>query len=163
MEYSVESANAFLATPKQILGRLEWVRRPSQREAQWYEAVGPLVANGVVHEATTLRLHWRPPSGARLEMYNASIIFLGARIYAVDYDPDKTHKNKVGIGRPYFGKKIGPGTHVHTPSHDGLGYAEPVDDFGSMERLYSHLLSAANVSAPHGIPPPPPDQLSLLP
>ncbi|GAA4400460.1 hypothetical protein [Quisquiliibacterium transsilvanicum] len=163
MEYSLDSATAFLAASKQAVRRLEWVRRPSEREAQWYEAVSPVAVNGVIQEATTLRIQWRPPTGSRLEMYNAGLLFLGKRIYAVDYDPDKTHKNKCGIGRPYFGKKIGPGTHVHTPSQDGTGYAEPMDDFGALERLFHYFVTSARIDVPGGLAKTPPLQLQLLP
>lgn len=36
------------------------------------------------------------------------------------------HKNSKGKGRPLYGQVI-QGTHIHTWSDDGYGYAEPLD------------------------------------
>lgn len=162
MSLTYDQAIAFLAAEKRAQRRLEWQTRPSKPVGQWYEAVSPIEVGGVVPQQTRLILSWRAPAGARLEKLGFVILFMAERVYGVDFDPDGQHTNKIGVERPYFRKRIGPGTHVHTPSRDGLsGYAEPIADFPSFQALFEFGAMACRLEVPGGFVSPPQVQMRL--
>ncbi|MDK9713893.1 MAG: hypothetical protein OEL86_07205 [Sulfuritalea sp.] len=84
------------------------------------------------------------------------------RVYAIDFEPDGQHTNKVGKGRPYFGKRFGPGTHEHTWSDEGYGYMEPITDFKDFPALFEHFCTKTNLEVVGGYRPPPSQQLELI-
>lgn len=69
----------------------------------------------------------------------------GARLVGLDEGGITTHRSNVGVGRPYFGLKVGV-PHLHTVSDDAVeGYAEPVDVM-PLEDLWALFLRHANIS-----------------
>lgn len=162
MALTYQQAVQFNAESKRSIRRLEWQPRPLKRSGQWYEAVSPLEVDGVIHQETRLVLAWRGAVGARLQKYSFTVLYLAERVYGLDFDPDGQHTNKVGIGRPYFMKRIGPGTHMHTPSQDSVsGYADPMQDFASLEEMFNFGRTACRLDVPGGFVPPPPEQMRL--
>lgn len=122
-----------------------------------------LEIGGAVIEDAELRLQWRGAKGASRDKYNCALLFRGLRVYAVDFDPDGQHTNKAGEGRPWYRKRFGPGTHEHTWSDDGEGYAEPIEpDFASFNSLFEYFCQRAKLNVPGGFVAPPAIQMSLL-
>lgn len=77
------------------------------------------------------------------------LFFNHHRVLAVDENGPTGHVNSVGIGRPYFGKRVGH-PQLHTVSDDAIyGYAEPIQPM-SLERLWEYFVSEARIT---GAPP----------
>lgn len=90
---------------------------------------------------------WKTPSFAsnggapnldRQDKYNCALLFKGLRVYAVDFDPDGQHTNKVGIGRPWYKKRFGPGAHEHTCQTMAKAIANPSTP---LSRIFKPCLS----------------------
>lgn len=155
--------DAFVTAAKMAVAAMNWREKLSKKDPQWWEYVSALEVNGVVLEDAELRIQWRSAKGASSDKYNCGLIFRGLRVYAVDFDPDGQHTNKVGKGRPWYRKRFGPGTHEHTWSNDGEGYAEPiVPNFDSLQSLFEYFSQRAKLSLPGGFVLPPSVQLPLL-
>ncbi len=160
---TVSETNRFLSIPKRVVSPMSWREKLSKKEPQWWEFVSAIEAGGVVVEEALFIVQWRPAKGASQDKYNCATLYRGQRIHAIDFDPDGQHTNKAGKGRPWFGKRIGPGTHEHSWSDDGEGYAEPVEpDFGSLAGLFDMYCQRANLSVSGGYVAPPSVQLDLL-
>ena len=104
----------FMASHKQAMTRMTWRHGIAKKDVQWWEWGSAIEIAGVVHTGTRVIMQWRPAVGAALEKYNCVLLYRNERVYAVDYDLNSQHTNKVGKGRPYYGQRIGPGTHEHT-------------------------------------------------
>jgi hypothetical protein len=154
--------DAFMAAAKNTVVPMNWREKLSRKDPQWWEYVSAVEVDGTVVEDTQLVVQWRPSKGAAKEKYNCGIILRGERIYAVDFEPDGQHTNKAGKGRPYHGQRIGPGTHGHTWSDDGEGYAEPMDDFSNLAALFEYFCGKSKLNVTGGYVPPPSVQLSLI-
>lgn len=140
---------------------MNWRERLSKKDPQWWEYVSAVEVNGVVLEDAEFRAQWRPSNGAAQEKYNCAFLFHGLRVYAVDFEPDGQHTNKAGKGRPYYGQRIGPGTHEHSWSDDGEGYAEPMNDFANLAALFDYFCEKSKLDVASGYVSPPSVQLSL--
>ncbi len=155
--------NSFFAAEKYAVAVMNWREKQSKKDPQWWEYVTALEVGGIVIEDAELRIQWRGAKGASSDKYNCGLIYRGLRVYAVDFDPDGQHTNKVGKGRPWFGKRFGPGTHEHSWSDDGAGYAEPIEpDFGSLKALFEFFCQRAKLKILNGYVSPPSVQMSLL-
>lgn len=155
--------DAFLAAEKKAVSPMNWREKLSRKDPQWWEFVSAVEVNGVVVEDAQMIVQWRPAKGAAQDKYNCAFLFRGLRVYAVDVDADGQHTNKVGKGRSWFGKKIGPGTHEHTWSEDGEGYVEPIEpSFVSLMALFEYFCRHAKVNVNSGFVPPPSIQLPLI-
>jgi hypothetical protein len=132
-------------------------------DPQWWEFVSAIEIDGVVLEGARFLMQWRPGSGAAQAKYNCGLLFRRKRVYAVDYDPDGQHTNSVGKGRPFYKKRIGPGTHEHTWSEDGIGYAEPIDpNFSGLDALFQFFCVKTHLTVVGGYSPPPVHQLDMF-
>lgn len=68
----------------------------------------------------------------------------GARLVGFDEGGMATHRNHVGVGRPYYGLRVGV-PHLHTISDDAIeGYAEPVE-VAPLDKLWELFLRQANI------------------
>jgi hypothetical protein len=66
------------------------------------------------------------------------------RVFAIDENGPGGHLNEVGIGRPYYGQRVGF-PHLHTVSDDAIyGYAEPIKQV-SMEEYWDYFVRGAGV------------------
>lgn len=108
-----------------------------------------------------INLQWRPMVGAASEKLNCGLFYRTERVYAIDFDPDTQHTNKVGLGRPHYRSRFGPGTHEHTWSVEGYGYAEPMPDFVDFASLFEYFCTKATLHVEGGFRRPPSQQLSL--
>lgn len=78
-----------------------------------------------------------------------SLFFHHHRVFAVDENGPSGHVNSVGVGRPYFGKRVGH-PQVHTVSDDCIyGYAEPLESM-PLEHFWDYFVSEAGIT---GAPP----------
>lgn len=97
------------------------------------------------------------PSGIQgcLDKLSIGLFFHHHRVFAIDENGPTGHVNTVGIGRPYFGKRVGH-PQVHTVSDDCIyGYAEPLETM-PLERYWDYFIQEA------GIVDAPPFQLPTL-
>lgn len=154
--------DAFMALPKRTVARLNWRHGLTKKDVQWWEWESAVELEGTIPEGTRAIVQWRPAVGAALEKYSCGLLYRNERVYAVDFDPNGQHTNKVGKGRPYFTKRFGPGTHEHTWSEDGIGYAEPLVDFVDFAALFRYFCDKANLKVEGGFKAPPSVQLPLL-
>ena len=115
---------AFMAAKKSTVSSMNWREKLSKQDPQWWEYVSAVEIDGVVLEDVRFIVQWRLSEGAAGEKYNCGLLYRSDRVYAVDFEPDGQHTNKAGKGRPMYRKRIGPGTHEHTWSEDGYGYAD---------------------------------------
>lgn len=154
--------DAFMTAPKRAVARMGWRHGLTKKDVQWWEWDSAVELNGIVPVGTRVIVQWRPTTGAALEKYSCGLLYKNERVFAVDFNPNSQHTNKVGKGRPYFGKRFGPGTHEHTWSEDGIGYAEPLPDFLDFGTLFSYFCDKTNLSVEGGFKAPPSVQLNLL-
>ena len=154
---------AFMAAPKSAVASMNWREKLTKSDPQWWEYVSAIEIDGVVVEDVRLIVQWRLGVGAAADKYNCGLLYQRDRIYAVDFDPDGQHTNKVGKGRALYRKQIGSGTHEHTWSEDGCGYAEPISpDFPNFSLLFDYFCQKANLNVGSGFKSPPSTQLNLL-
>jgi hypothetical protein len=74
-----------------------------------------------------------------------SLFFNYHRVFAIDENGPSGHVNVVGLGRPYFGKRVGH-PQVHTISDDCIyGYAEPLDSV-PFESYWDYFVSEAGIT-----------------
>lgn len=155
--------DAFMAAAKNSMVPMNWREKLTKKDPQWWEYVSAVEVDGVVPEDVQFIVQWRGGVGAAGDKYNCGLIYQGERVYAVDFDPDGKHTNKVGKGRVLYGKRFGPGTHEHTWSEDGYGYAEPTSpDFPNFSALFDYFCQKANLNVSGGFKSPPSTQLNLL-
>lgn len=153
--------DTFLAAEKRAVAPMNWREKLSRRDPQWWEFVSAIEVDGVVAENVQFVVQWRPGTGAAGDKYNCGLLYWGERIYAVDFDPDGLHSNNVGKGRELYRRRIGPGTHEHTWSEDGYGYAEPIPDFPAFATLFDYFCKKTNVIVESGFRSPPSIQIGF--
>lgn len=142
---------------------MNWREKLMKRDPRWWEYVSAIEIDGVVVEDAQFLVQWRPSVGSAGDKYNCGLLFRGDRVLAVDFDPDGRHTNKAGKGRALYREQIGPGTHEHTWSEDGYGYAEPISrNFPDLSALFEYFCQKANLIVESGFKSPPSTQLNLL-
>lgn len=153
--------DAFLKENKHSVMGMVWREGLLKDDVQWWKWDCAINLDGVVPEGSRVILQYRPEIGAASEKFNCGLLHKNERVYAIDFDQDAQHTNKVGQGRPYYGKRFGPGTHEHSWSVDGYGYAEPIQDFDNLATLFAYFCETANLHVAGGFKQPPSQQLSL--
>ena len=159
---TVADVAVFLSTPKRAVSGIEW--RPGllkRTDVQWWDWDCAIELDGVVPEGTRIILQWRPTVGAASAKYGCGLLFRNDRVYAIDFDPEALHTNKVGLGRAQYRQRFGPGTHEHTWSEEGYGYAEPIQDFSDFAQLFEYFCTKTSLQVEGGFRRPPSQQLSL--
>lgn len=158
---TVADVDTFLNAQKMAVSAIDWRAGIPKNDVQWWDWDCAIETSGAVPEGARIILHWRLAVGAASVKYNCGLLYRNQRVYAVDFGPDKQHTNKVGLGRPYYGRRIGPGTHEHTWSEDGGGYAEPIQDFADFAHLFEYFCTKATLQVQGGFRRPPSQQLPL--
>ena len=158
---TVADVHLFLNAQKRAVSVLDWRPGLSKKDTLWWSWDCAIETGGTVPEGARIIMQCRQGIGAASTKYSCGLLYRTERVYAIDFDPDGQHTNKVGLGRPYYGKRFGPGTHEHTWSEDGAGYAEPIQDFADFALLFAHVCANAMVRVDGGFKPPPSQQLSL--
>ena len=158
---TVADVDLFLSAPKSAVSAIEWRPTLSRKDVQWWGWDCAIEIEGTVPEGTRIILQWRPIVGAASAKYSCGLLYRTDRVYAVDLDPEALHTNKVGLGRAQYRQRFGPGTHEHTWSEDGYGYAEPIQDFVDFAALFAYFCTKTTLKVEGGFRLPPSQQLSL--
>lgn len=153
--------DTFLTMTKRAVTPMDWRHGLTKKDVQWWKWESAIELDGVILEGTRVIIQWRPVVGAANEKYGCVLLYRNERVFGVDFHPDGQHTNKVGHGRPYFGKRIGPGTHEHSWSEDGDGYAEPIQDFQNFAALFSYFCDKTKLNVGGGFKSLPSEQLNL--
>lgn len=159
---SVAEATEFLNVPKRAVSAMDWRPGLSKKDVQWWKWDAALMIDGSVPEGSRVILQWRPAMGSAPWKMNLSLLYREQRIYGIDFDEVGRHTNLVGMGRPYYRKRIDPPAHEHTWSEDGYGYAEPLGStLASPAELFEYFCMQTNLVLDGGFKSPPSQQLSL--
>ena len=158
---TVADVDTFLNAPKSAVSALDWRPGLSKKDVQWWAWDCAIEINGIVPEGARIILQWRPVVGAASEKLNCGLFYRNQRVYAIDFDPDTQHTNRVGLGRAQYRQRFGPGTHEHTWSEEGYGYAEPIQDFVDFAALFAYFCTKTTLQVEGGFRRPPSQQLSL--
>lgn len=159
---TVADVDAFLNAPKTAVSAMDWRPGLSKKDVQWLDWYCAVEISGVVPEGARIIVQYRPIVGAASEKLNCGLFFRNERVFAIDFNLDTQHSNKkAGQGRAYFGKRFGPGTHEHTWSEEGYGYAEPIQDFVDYTALFAYFCTKTTLQVEGGFRRPPSQQLSL--
>lgn len=132
------------------LDRIEWVLTTVHRWPSTYKYRAPLLVGETTIEGLFVQLEYKAGTvpGAPERLY-FGLFVQSARSFAVDEGGFTRHKNKVGIGLPFYQQIIGH-PHMHVPVLEAsYGYAEPIPREPA-EGLWQLFLSRANIS---GAPP----------
>jgi hypothetical protein len=111
-----------------VADSLPWVAKVGGSEAEWLECKVALryVDDYEFPEELMIVCQWRKQVGSARQQWCFGLYYQGERIYALDVQPFSLHANyRAGKGRPYFNQEI-EGSHEHTWSNEGYGYAEPI-------------------------------------
>ena len=87
----------------------------------------------------------RSPNAGIPDKVSFSLVSHDQRILGIDDGPPSIHRNKVGVGLPFYGKAVGH-PHLHAPTHDAVnGYATPIDR-ATIAELWTRFLAESNIS-----------------
>lgn len=122
-------ATTVIARPKVLVTDMNWKAKVGKLDLDWVEA--KLILQFADEYQVPQRLYalcqWRKKQRHIPEHWTFSLFYLDCRIYALDMQPDKRHDNvSAGKGRPCYTDVI-YGSHEHTWSKEGYGYAEKID------------------------------------
>ncbi len=160
---SVAFSEEIIARPKIMVAAMSWVKKLGRDQGNWLEFTSALqYASDTLEtpEGLLVRGQWRPTVGARPANYGFNFFIGVDRVYAIDVQPAARHKNTFGVGRPLHGQLIS-GTHEHTWSSDGHGYAEPVTVL-DIEGAWGMFAKRANIIGAEFVLPEDARQGSLL-
>lgn len=159
----VAEIRRMIALPKAwvAVGEMAWVDAGGRpRGFKFRERLA--LADGSQPASLFIDCYFKPSSiQGCADKLSLSLFFSHYRVLAIDENGPSGHINSVGLGRPYFGKRVGH-PQLHTVSDDCIyGYAEPLEPM-SFERYWDHFVSEAGIT---GAPPfqLPILQLGLLP
>lgn len=144
---TVSEANTILATPKITVGHMKWTQQPHRNILEYHT---PLInkQDGEQEEYLILRATYPILPPDLPVNFSFSLFFNNQRIYAIDKVlPHKGHRNSKGIGRPLY-QQIIQGSHEHTWSNDGDGYAEPLPEsfvVATHERHWQYFAGKTNI------------------
>ena len=96
------------------------------------------------------------------ETITTGLHFRNERVFAIDYDMNSRHLNKIGQDIPGYKREIF-GLHRHIWTEKGYGYAEEImmESVG-IEGVINLFLEESNITLRGGFKPLPPEQFSLL-
>jgi hypothetical protein len=155
-----------IAQPKlwaghQPLGAM-WRRVAGGRIPSLFEINVALEVNGAVRRGWRVQVSYqRSPRGFHPDNFGASLLIDNARVLAFDSGKPWRHRNKVGVGEPYYQQRVDH-PHWHRPVADAShGYAEPLDPALSQAALWQLFLERANIEGAPDFQIPPGEQGEL--
>ena len=96
------------------------------------------------------------------ETIATGLYFRNKRVFAIDYDTNSIHLNKIGLDIPSYKREI-LGLHRHIWTENGYGYAEEIRmESVSIEGVINLFLKESNINLLGGFKPLPSEQFSLL-
>ena len=161
----IAEARDLLSKPKYWLGgrALSWKATEGRQAGFELRRAALGLTPTVSHASLFVDAYYKPTTveGSSDKCY-FNLIIRGCRAIAVHENGVRNHKNLVGQGRPLFRQRV-PHPHLHTPSDDGFGYAEPIDR-KPLSDLWQFFLRESNiVGAPPFSAPPLQGQLEFPP
>lgn len=143
----VASLRSIIALPKRWVatGEMAWVNAGGKPRG--FKLRERLALPDGSQPATLFVECYFKPAGVQgsADKLSISLFFNRHRVFAIDEDGPSSHVNDVGIGRPYFGKRIGH-PHLHTVSDDCIyGYAEEIEST-SYERYWDYFSTEAKIA-----------------
>jgi hypothetical protein len=136
-----------MARAKSLAAPMAWTYRHGKIDFPWFGSRTPVQFDDApeVPEQFFVVCQWRRRGNRIPEHWVFNLLYQEARIYALHYQPTSLHENKVGRGRPFYGKVIN-GIHEHTWSEEGDGYAEPINlPEGRPDIMWRMFLKRANI------------------
>lgn len=154
---TVSDAQKAIARRKLVVVPMSWVKELHRREPAWYEYRSALQFEDdptETPEGLSVVCQWKPKSGVKPENWKFGLLYRAERIYAIDLQPLAYHTNRVGHGRHYYRQRV-QGSHEHTWSGEGYGYAEPFTLGIGGEEAWQEFLHRAGINdAPFEHPDP---------
>lgn len=157
-----ETVAAVLAQPKHLSKRMRWTKKLSNHNPQWYQFDSAIETDGEALEAMKVRCQWRPAVDSKPENFVCGLYINDMRVYAVDVQPDKPHKNPVLAEHPYSGLIIS-GIHEHLWTAFRDRYAEPINNLVEHAAAWAYFCRRAGIAdTPFVEPVSQKGQMSLL-
>ncbi len=124
---TLAEAKEVISRPKLLIQHMVWKEKQNKVNIDWLESrmLVQFSDEFEVPEQLLVICGWKKRQGRRSEMWTFSLLYQNERIYALDFHPDSSHKNHVGVGREMY-LSLFYGAHEHTYSNEGYGYAEPI-------------------------------------
>lgn len=145
---TLAEAEEVLAREKVLNTDMQWTTTRGKMKFQWYQSRIILLYSDEVAIPEGLYVHcqWQRRMKSIPERWNFSVMYEDQRIYGIDVQPSSPHRNDAGKGRPLY-KKVIDGTHEHTWSEEGYGYAEPINvPRNQPEIIWQMFLKRANIA-----------------
>jgi hypothetical protein len=140
-------AQEVIQRPKRIVPEMAWRSKNNKISIDWMEArlLVQYADEIEIPEQLLVVCQWKKQSLQKAEVWQFSLLYRTVRIYALDIQPDSLHKNNAGTGRAMY-KQLIHGSHEHTYSGDGAGYAEPVSMNSNNPAIYwAHFLRQTGI------------------
>lgn len=144
------------------MGKL-WRPVSGGRVPTLFEIYVALEISGAVRKGWWVKVSYqRSPRGFHPDNFSASLLIDNARVLAFDSGKPTGHRNRVGIGEPYYLKRVDH-PHWHRPVHEASeGYVEPLDPLLTHAALWQMFLERANIERAPNFQKPPWEQGDLL-
>lgn len=137
-----------MARPKALNTDMRWTTVRGKMKFQWHQARMIVLFSDAVEvpEGVYVHCQWYPRVKSIPERWNFSLLYEDERIYGIDVQPQSPHRNNIGKGRPLH-KQLISGTHEHTWSEEGYGYAAPINvPLDQPHVIWQMFLSRANIA-----------------
>ncbi|SDL78525.1 hypothetical protein SAMN05661010_02547 [Modicisalibacter muralis] len=140
-----------------------WRRAAGGRIPCLFEISIALDVEGYTRKGWRVLVYYRrSPRGFHPDNFGASLFIDNARVLAFDSGRPSRHRNTVGLGEPYYQKRVDH-PHWHRPTQEAShGYVEPLDPALTQDQLWRLFLERANIEGAPGFQPPPGEQGELL-
>ena len=144
---TLAEADDVISRPKFLVHDMIWKGKHNKVNIDWLESrmLVQFSDEFEVPEQLLVICKWKKRYGKRSEIWTFSLLYQNERIYALDFQPDSSHKNNVGVGRKMY-QSLFYGTHEHKYSEEGYGYAEPISlDPNKPGAMWEIFLSRAGI------------------
>lgn len=144
---SVAEIRRMIAIPKGWVasGEMTWVDAGGRpRGSTFRERLA--LPDGSQPATLFIECYYKPsgiPGGT--DKLSLGLFYARNRVFAIDENGPSNHVNTVGVGRPYFGMRIGH-PQLHTVSDDCIyGYAEPMEPM-PLEGYWEYFVREARIA-----------------
>ena len=122
---TVQQVDTLLNHQKKTVSPMAW-KPIKHRNTIEYQTSIAMMRSGEIIESLRLLCVYTPMPNPAHDYYSFTLLFNNQRVYALDKENEfKLHRNRqAGFGRKHYGETIN-GSHEHTWSEEGYGYAEP--------------------------------------
>lgn len=105
---------------------MRWTPKIARHKPRWLQFESGVEIDWQAPESVKVRCQWRPAVMSAPSNFVCGLYLHDMRVFAVDLQPDKRHKNPAIEGLPYSGQRIiGVHRHIWTEFRDA--YAEPIE------------------------------------